>query len=80
MTSAAKSFLLSLSNDQYVLSCFNVSLELWPAVNFSGEMRDAVTSRIVFYNYHTLNAMIELTISFPFSFNALTAFFLETFA
>jgi hypothetical protein len=37
-------------------------------------------SRIVFHSYHTLNAMIELTMSLPFSFNALTAFFLDTFA
>lgn len=29
---------------------------------------------------YTLNAIIELTMSFPFSFNALTALFLETFA
>lgn len=30
--------------------------------------------------HYILNAMIELTMSFPFSFSALTALFLETFA
>lgn len=53
---------------------------LWLTIHFPGPSLNHFTYRNVFYVCHTLSAIIELTMSFPFSFNALTAFFLETFA
>lgn len=49
-------------------------------VSFISPKTNHLTRLFMFQQRYTLNAMIELTMSFPFSFKALTALFLETLA
>ena len=52
--------------------------DLWPLHNFQPVHAGNLVIAIAVAHGHTLKAMMELTMSLPFSFKALTAFFLET--